>query len=126
MDKNNILDKTILVVDDERINQRIVNCLLENYVNIISAEDGIECINVFCTHSVDMILMDFEMPRMNGMEAAIKIRDFDKEVPIIMYSAYLSNRITEIMKRQQGAINDYLNKPCCESTLKAVIDKYLK
>ncbi len=80
--------QNILIAEDNRINQIVTKKILEKKgVNCTIAENGQEAINLFIKNSYDLILMDLNMPIMNGFDATIEIRKFNKEVPIIALTA---------------------------------------
>ncbi len=83
--------KTILVVEDDK-NQRLFyeqELSLEGY-NIITAQDGQEAAKKVKEHTPDLIVMDINMPKMNGIESIGRILSEHKKVPIIINTAYSS------------------------------------
>ena len=83
--------KTILLVEDDK-NQLLLykqELSLEGY-NIITAQDGQEAIKKVKEHTPDLIVMDINMPKINGIEAIGKILSEHKKVPIIINTAYNS------------------------------------
>ena len=79
----------ILVVDDEE-NLRFLyeRELMDEGYEIILARDGRECLDMVTQHSPDLIILDIRMPRMDGLEAIGKIIEINKDIPIIINSAY--------------------------------------
>lgn len=83
----------ILLVEDNFLNQRVIECSLKNKHEIIIANNGLEAIELFCEQNFDMILMDIMMPVMNGLEATAKIREIEtnnnieRRTPIIALTA---------------------------------------
>lgn len=83
--------KTILVVEDDK-NQLLLyeqELSLEGY-NIITAKDGLEAIKKVREQLPDLIVMDINMPKMNGIEAIGKILNEHRKIPIIINTAYSS------------------------------------
>ena len=72
---------------------------------------------------IDAILMDIQMPVMDGNEATSKIREADKDVPIIVISAYTSMDVK--MKAREVGSNEFINKPVQAAKLLEIIDKYI-
>lgn len=86
--KISIDNKTILVVDDNRINRIITRKMLEKYkANPLVAGGSLEAVELAKTKSIDLILMDINMPGMDGLEATEAIRSFNKNVPVIALTA---------------------------------------
>ena len=104
MDKENIL-----IVDDEKEIRDLVEIYLkgEGY-NTLQATDGEEALSLLEKNQVDLIILDVMMPKLNGIEACLKIREI-REMPIIMLSAK-SEDIDKILGLNMGA-DDYLTKP---------------
>ena len=83
--------KTILLVEDDK-NQLLLykqDLSLEGY-NIITAQDGQEAVKEVKEHTPDLIVMDINMPKINGIEAIGKILSEHKKVPIVINTAYSS------------------------------------
>ena len=79
----------ILCVDDEPSVLAIVKRLLESAdFDVLTASCGREAIRVFQSEHVDIVLMDYWMTGMNGIDAAGKIKKLDPDVPIVFLSAY--------------------------------------
>lgn len=99
----------ILIVDDEKEIRDLVEIYLkgEGY-ETIKAEDGEEALEVLRNNEVDLVILDIMMPKLNGVEACMKIRE-EREMPIIMLSAK-SEDVDKILGLNMGA-DDYLTKP---------------
>jgi CheY-like chemotaxis protein len=83
--------KTVLCVDDERIGLRVRKIMLESHgFNVLTASDGHQGIAVFDSNPVDLVVLDYFMPDMNGGDVAAEIRKRSPDVPIIFLSAYFS------------------------------------
>lgn len=115
--------KTIIVAEDDLVNFKLMNFMLKNTgANIVWAKNGREAVEASINDKVDAILMDVQMPVMNGTEAALKIRETNKDVPIIILSAYCSNELKSWSEK--GASNGYLNKPVQADRLVGTIEKH--
>jgi len=101
--------ETILIVDDEKEIRNLIDIYIRNegYKTII-AENGIEAIEAINSVNVDLIILDIMMPRMDGIQTCMKIRE-KRNMPIIMLSAK-SEDIDKIMGLTTGA-DDYITKP---------------
>jgi chemosensory pili system protein ChpA (sensor histidine kinase/response regulator) len=116
-----------LVVDDSITMRRVTQRLLErNGIRVITAKDGVEAIGMMREHPPDIILLDVEMPRMDGYEFAKHIRNDPKteDLPIIM----ITSRVSEEHKARaiELGVNDYLGKPYQESALLDAVNGLLK
>jgi PAS domain S-box-containing protein len=103
-------NKTILVAEDEVSNFELVNAFLKNTkAQIIHALNGKEAVDISLSNPVDLILMDIQMPVLNGHEAIKKIRIHKPDIPIIAQTAYaMSGEKEEILR---SGSNAYLAKP---------------
>lgn len=101
---------SILIVDDNKINQKITQKILENREYTCSlANDGEEAVNMAKEFTYDLILMDIHMPKKDGIEATIEIRKFDQKTPIVALTAV---EIAEIRHKISSAgMDDILIKP---------------
>ncbi|MBV6713742.1 response regulator transcription factor [Paenibacillus chitinolyticus] len=100
---------TILLVDDEIEITNLLEIYLKNEgYRLLKASDGAEALELLNENEVDLIILDVMMPRMDGIEACMKIRE-EKHMPIIMLSAK-SQEIDKITGLSIGA-DDYVIKP---------------
>ena len=104
------INNKILIVEDNKINQIVTQNILnkENFVTSI-VDNGVDAITAVKENDFDLVLMDLNMPRMNGFDATIKIREFNKEIPIIALTAVAIDEIK--MKVFESGLNDIINKP---------------
>lgn len=116
----------ILVVEDNKINQMVTQKLLEkNGHNFQIAENGLEALLLVEENKFDVILMDINMPVMNGIEASIKIRNLGIKTPIIALTASdKENILKEILEKKNG-LTDVLVKPFEYADLENVISRYI-
>ena len=100
----------ILLVEDNDLNQFLAANHLRNSGAIVDfALDGVEAVRKAERNEYDAILMDIQMPRMDGYEATTRIRERDKDVPIIAMTAHAM--IDEKNKCLKLGMNDYITKP---------------
>ncbi|MDJ0928889.1 MAG: Hpt domain-containing protein [Gammaproteobacteria bacterium] len=116
-----------LVVDDSITMRRVTQRLLErNDFQVITAKDGVEAVSVLKDHLPDIILLDVEMPRMDGYEFAKHVRNNRDTVnlPIIM----ITSRVSEKHRARaiELGVNDYLGKPYQEQELLQAVSKLLE
>lgn len=83
--------RTVLCVDDERIGLRVRKIMLESrgYI-VLTANDGAEGLKVFEQNQVDVVILDYYMPGLNGGDVASEMRRRRPGVPIVFLSAYFS------------------------------------
>ena len=108
----------VLVVDDSVTVRKVTSRLLErNGMNVLTAKDGIDAIAVLEEHTPDLMLLDIEMPRMDGFEVAIQVRNDPrlKRLPIIMITSRTGQKHRD--RAMAIGVNDYLGKPYQESVL---------
>ena len=110
IDSKILLDKKILIVEDNRINQIVTQKILEKKGILCSiAENGNEAITMVKENAYNLILMDINMPIKNGIEASIEIRKFNKTIPIIALTAV---EIEEMKNNiYASGMNDIIVKP---------------
>ena len=86
-----VLPKTVLCVDDEAIGLRVRKLMLEGAgFHVLTATSGQQGLDVFDTHDVDVVVLDYYMPGLNGGQVASELRRRRADVPIIFFSAYFS------------------------------------
>jgi CheY-like chemotaxis protein len=117
-------NKTILIVDDEKNNYTYFKAALNNTkARLLWAKDGEEAVQICQNETIDIILMDIQMPRMNGYEATREIKQMDNTIPIIGQTAYAQKEHKE--KVLAAGCDDYLAKPIRSSVLLESISKHM-
>lgn len=118
--------KRILVVDDSVTVRKVTTRLLErNGFEVFTAKDGVDAIATLQDHIPDLMLLDIEMPRMDGFEVASVVRHDSrlKHVPIIMITSRTGDKHRN--RALSIGVNEYLGKPFQEDKLLANINKLL-
>ncbi len=108
----------ILIVDDSVTIRNVVSRLMKRQGwNVLTAKDGVDAIEVIHTQLPDVIILDIEMPRMNGYEFLSQIRNQEKfaELPVIMHSSRASKKHRK--KAAKLGANDFVTKPYEEEDL---------
>lgn len=101
--------ETVLIVDDEKEISDLIGIYLKNEgYTVLKASDGLEALEVLKKNEVHLIILDIMMPKMDGIQACMRIRE-EKNMPIIMLSAK-SQDMDKIMGLSTGA-DDYVTKP---------------
>jgi len=114
----------ILLAEDNIINQEIISGLLQDSgIKLDIVNNGREAVDKFLCSKYELILMDYQMPVMDGITATKIIREKDKNIPII---AFTSNVMKDnIEKSKSYGINEHLDKPVIAEELYAVLLKYI-
>jgi len=114
----------ILVVDDEKLLVKGIKFNLENDgYTVHTASDGVEAVELAKAHAYDLIILDLMMPRLDGLNACMQIREFSM-VPVIMLTAK-SEDTDKLLGFEYGA-DDYLTKPFNVLELKARVRALLR
>jgi PAS domain S-box-containing protein len=117
----------ILIVEDNKINMLLSKTLVKKFipkVTILEATNGAEAIEIFKNNKPQIIIMDLQMPIMNGYEASQKIREKDKECIIIALTAGTIKDEREICLKY--GMNDYITKPIDNEILENTLIKWVK
>lgn len=122
------LEGKVLLVDDNQTNRKIAIAMMAKIgIDPDIAENGLEALNAVKQHSYDLVLMDVQMPVMNGLEATAAIRELDGEacnVPIVAMTANAMPEDREICL--SAGMDDYLPKPVRGKRLREVLHRWLK
>ena len=121
--------KKILVVEDNPDNQFLIRAFLQkkNYL-LEMAENGVEALEKFKDNSYDLVLMDIQMPEMNGYQAVNKIREWEAEkelvkTDVVALTAYALDSDRE--RALSEGFDDHLTKPIKKDKLFELLDNYL-
>lgn len=116
----------ILIVEDNQINRLLTKSILKRLVSnavIIEASNGQEAVNLYEVEQPDLILMDVQMPVMDGLNATRQIRSLESgsHVPIIALTA--SNTIQEKQRCMEAGMDDFLTKPILQESILTVFSR---
>ncbi|MCD4746862.1 MAG: response regulator [Bacteroidales bacterium] len=117
--------KVILVVEDDDISYQFLRIVLQKAnIKVLHAEDGEQAIEMCKKNkNIDLVLMDIQLPVIDGLEATKQIRIIRKELPIIAQTANTMNEEKE--KCFKAGCNDYIAKPFNKNKLLKIVNKYL-
>lgn len=113
----------ILIVDDSKTMRNILRKSLMGmgYSDFIEAEDGKQALAEVNSHQPNLVLLDWNMPVMNGLEFLKNYRNEDKDTPVIMITTEAEkSRVIEAIK---AGVNNYIIKPFTPELLKTRIDE---
>ncbi|MHC6227771.1 hybrid sensor histidine kinase/response regulator [Pseudomonas sp. X10] len=108
----------VMVVDDSVTVRKVTGRLLERHgMNVLTAKDGVDAMALLDEHRPDVLLLDIEMPRMDGFEVATRVRRDErlKDLPIIMITSRSGQKHRD--RAMAIGVNEYLGKPYQESVL---------
>jgi CheY-like chemotaxis protein len=119
--------RKILLAEDDAVNQKLIVTMLERKGHlVVVVDDGQKAVEAFESGDYDLILMDIQMPKMDGLEATRIIREkstsYDKHIPIIALTGY--SQVHNMEKFSEAGIDDYIQKPIRLNTLFSIIEKY--
>lgn len=119
---------SILLAEDDKVNQKVIKRILENQGHSVHiANNGIEVVEMYQKGSFDLILMDIQMPEMDGIEATKRIRILDekgKRIPIIAVTAHALQGDRE--RFLSNSLDEYVTKPINSNELFSVIEKVME
>jgi two-component system autoinducer 1 sensor kinase/phosphatase LuxN len=114
---------TVLIVDDKEVQRTLVQMYLSRLgVNSLQAKNGENAVELFRTNQVDLILMDVQMPVMNGFDASQIIKARSPNTPIIALSGESGQRELDMINQ---LMDGRLEKPTSLDALQLVLDKWL-
>lgn len=115
----------ILLVDDSRTIRNIQKNVLAQigYTDVVEAADGLEALNQIAEHKPELVLVDWNMPNMDGITLVRKIRETDRKLPLVMVTTEAEkSRVLEAIK---AGVNNYVVKPFTAETLSEKITQTL-
>ena len=114
----------VLVADDSSTMRKIILRSLQavGVTDVAEAADGAEAVALFTPGKFDMVLTDWNMPGMTGLEVLKSIRAQDKEIPVIMVTTEAEK--SRVLEAIQAGVTDYLVKPFTADTLREKLEKH--
>ena len=119
-------DYTVMLVDDSAMDRKIMrNALEELGVNLIEAKDGLEALQILKHNEIDAMLIDIEMPRMDGYTLAQEIRKYNKyrKLPLIAVTSRTTK--ADRVRGVEVGMNEYITKPYITEYLQNVVKRNL-
>jgi CheY-like chemotaxis protein len=117
--------KCLLVDDNKDVLIYMNRILLDTGINVLTARSGAEAIEIIKKHKdIDVLILDMQMPEMNGIEATKEIKKFRKELPIIAQTAYIFEDDKDIIL--EAGCDACLIKPIRKEHLITVMSSFLK
>ena len=115
-------DKTALYVEDEGDVLKNISELLSNFFGVFyTAQDGELGYQIFSDHKIDVVLVDIELPKMNGIELMKKIREIHKDIPIVVISAY--TKTDYLLESIELKLNQYIIKPLTSKKIHVLLQR---
>jgi DNA-binding response OmpR family regulator len=119
---NNLKDKKILYIEDDEVVLKNISKLLQNYfAHIYTAFNGEEGYRKFLDHKVDLLLVDIELPKLNGINLIKKIRKINSSIPIVVISAY--TKTDYLLESVELKLDKYIVKPFTSRKLHDLLEK---
>lgn len=123
--QRNLSDIRILVVEDALDNQLLLMKLLETFgAKVAVANNGLECLEIVANQEFDVILMDIQMPKLDGRETTKKLRSQGYERPIVALTAHALKAERE--ETMQYGFDEYLTKPIEIDTLLSTVERVVR
>ncbi len=115
----------VLLVDDSGTMRTIQKrCLLKLGIeDVTEAEDGVQALEIYEKSSFDIILSDWNMPNMDGLQLLKEIRQRNKDIPVIMITTEAER--ARVVTAIQAGVSDYLVKPFTPDSLKGKLERWV-
>ncbi|WP_456295824.1 hybrid sensor histidine kinase/response regulator [Vibrio sp. AK197] len=115
--------KTVLVVDDKEVQRAMVTLYLQQLgYDVIQANNGKVAVEIFQNNPIDLVMMDIQMPVMNGFEAATRIKQLSPNTPVIALSGESGERELDLIT---SLMDGRLSKPTTKADLRAVMSHWI-
>ncbi|CAM3515796.1 response regulator transcription factor [Arcobacter aquimarinus] len=101
--------KILIVEDEKRLAQLLKEAISDSFYKVVIAKDGVEGLKKYKTFKPDIIITDIMMPKLDGLDMTIKIKEIDSTIPIIILSAHSDKE--KLLKAIDVGINKYFIKP---------------
>ena len=115
----------VLVVDDFATMRKVIRNLLKQigYENIVEAEDGVNALKVLKSQKIDLVVSDWNMPNMTGLDLLKNVRGDEelKSIPFLMVTA--EGQKENVIQAVQAGVSNYIVKPFTPETFNAKLEK---
>jgi len=117
--------KNLLYVDDEPINLQLFKFNFRQHYNLFLAQSAMEGLEILQNKDISIVISDFKMPEMNGLEFFTEIKKNAPQIPCILLSAYLETEIKD-MSIDVGLVDCFIAKPWKREEVLEIISKHEK
>ena len=118
---SNTSELTLLYVeDDEELRKQFMRILKPKFKEVYEASNGLEALEKYEQYTPDMMLVDINLPKIDGLEVIEKVRKHDKTTPIVILSAYSDQE--KLLRAMTLGLSKYLIKPVAHKKLLALLD----
>ena len=120
------MPKTVLIVEDNELNMKLFNDLLEAHGYFtLQTKDGVEALRMARTHRPDLILMDIQLPEVSGLEVTKWLKEDDdlRAIPIIAVTAFAMKG--DEQKIRDGGCEAYIAKPISVASFMNTVERFL-
>lgn len=119
------MKKTVLIVEDNELNMKLFNDLLERDYAILKAGNGIDAIELARAHHPDLILLDIQLPEVSGLEVVKWLKDDDalQDIPVVAITAFAMKGDEERIR--EAGCEAYLSKPISVAKFLATVRGFL-
>jgi len=122
---SNLNELTLLYIeDDDELRQQFVRILRPKFKRIYEAVDGLEAVEKYELFSPDIMLVDINVPKVDGLNVIEEVRKSDKNIPIVILSAYSDQK--KLLRAVKLGLSEYLIKPVPHKKLLAVFEEILQ
>ncbi len=119
---SNINELTLLYVeDDQELREQFVRILKPKFKQVFEAEDGLHALELYEKHSPDMMVVDINLPKIDGLEVIEKVRKSNEAIPIVILSAYSDQE--KLLRSIKLGLSDYLIKPVPQKKLLSLLEE---
>ena len=110
----------LYVEDDKELREQFMRILKSKFKDVYEASDGLQALELYAQHSPDMMLVDINLPKIDGLEVIERVRKSDKTTPIVILSAYSDQE--KLLKAVTLGLSEYLIKPVPHKKLLALLE----
>ncbi len=116
--------KIAMVVDDSKIVRKVTQKILETIgYSVVEAEDGKVALDVFAAHKPELIMLDWHMPEMNGLEFLQVLRSTEEgQKPIVIFCTTVTD-FSHIQQAMMAGANEYVMKPFDEHIIRGKLEQ---
>ncbi|MFO0109487.1 MAG: response regulator [Alphaproteobacteria bacterium] len=117
-------DRTCLIVDDSKIVRKVMRKIIEPMgFNILEAEDGQQALDAFKEGGIELVMLDWNMPVMNGMEFLLKLRANTTIAQPMVVFCTTENEFSKIQEALMNGANEYVMKPFDEEIIRGKLEQ---